>query len=118
MKNDDVDNLLNELSKLPLEWSDLITKLAEVEKKIAKSFDRKDVAVKATVVTKEQQPTAVDRVENYIFEGDSVRVLSQGMYKGETTTVIQIVDNKKRKDSRSRPSWRLPHNLLKLNTEN
>ena len=54
MSNDDVDNLSNELSKLQLERSDLITKFAEVEKKIVKSFDRKDVAVKAVLVTKEQ----------------------------------------------------------------
>ena len=31
MRNDDVDDLSNELSKLQLERSDLITKLAEVE---------------------------------------------------------------------------------------
>ena len=121
MRNDDVNDLSNELSKLQLERKDLITKLAQVEKKIARSLDRKEEPVTSTIRSKKQQPSAVDRVGNFIFEGDTVRVLVQGMYKEEIASVIQIVDNKvsfkRPRNNKIRPSSRLSHNLLKLNKE-
>ena len=63
-----------------------------------------------------------ENLSKLIFEGDKARALTHGMYKGKIASVIQIVHNKvsfkRPRDKKSRPSWRLSHNLLKLNKEN
>ena len=121
MRNDDANNPSNEFSKFQLERKHPIAKLAQVEKKIARSPDRKVVPVTTTILSKEQQPSAVDRVGNFIFEGDKARALTHGMYKGKIASVIQIVHNKvsfkRPRNNKIRPSSRLSHNLLKLNKE-
>ena len=119
MKNE-INDLSEKLTKLQLRRREVIEDLQRVEKEIT------------TVLTKQQEnerndsprnferrtPSAIDRSGQFIHEGDRVRVLTSGMYKGLEATVISIVDNKVSfkpdGSNKNRPSWRLSHNLLRI----
>ena len=60
----------------------------------------------------------IDRNGKFISKGDVVKPLTSGRYKGQRVKVIEIDDNKislKPIDNEGAlPSWRLAHNVLKI----
>ena len=119
--NKDIDKLSNQLSKLQIRRVEIVIELESVEKQILKIFEDKSKTTTRLPVKDEtgtRTPAAIERTGRFIVKGDYVRVLTSEAYKGETVVAIEVNDNKvsikRPSDDKSRPSWRLSHNLLKI----
>ena len=55
---------------------------------------------KLSAVRNTEQPSAVHQVGHFIFEGDTVRVLTPGKYRDKEVTFIQILETKVSRTSR------------------
>ena len=125
--NKDISDLDTKLSRLQLRRKQIVNELEAIEQQISQTIDKKKKAatppepkvVDTRNIPKDKSATAIDHTGHFIAKGDRVRVLTEGMYKGEVVTVIEVNDNKasiRRANDNTRPSWRLSHNLLKIET--
>jgi len=111
MKNEIAD-LSDRLKRLQLRRSKAIAELQGIENEIS------SIIVAQQSGLDRQKMTAVDRVGQFIYKGDRVKVLTSGIHKGEEVIVIDIANSKvsvkPNLNSKDRASWRLLHNLLRI----
>lgn len=120
------NDITKRLSKLQIRRRSAIAELENIENEINSVLKRQKEdtrkvhaprSAKLNAISTEQSP-AIDRTGKFISPGDIVRVLTPGIYKGEVVRVIEVRHNKVSfegtQEDKVIPSWRLSHNLLKL----
>ena len=121
----DIDSLSERLNRLQLQRCNIIAVLESTENEISavieesKSETKKSIKRKSTATTSARTtPSVLDRTGKFVFEGNTVKVLKPGVFRGEVVKAVRIAGNKVslvRCNDKSKTSWQLSHNLLRVN---